>query len=161
MHVIKSQKFYELATIHFSPIYNLKVILLPLDLQVRNVIRRSYNTTNVAPTAKMFIDGKFVDSKTNEWIDLHDPATNELVTRVPKCTQDEMQAAVDSSKRAFKTWSQTSILTRQQVMLKLQAIIRANMSDLAKNITKEQGKTLVDAEGDVLRGLREYLSYLV
>lgn len=137
------------------------MILLPLDLQVRNVIRRSYNTTNVAPTAKMFIDGKFVDSKTNEWIDLHDPATNELVTRVPKCTQDEMQAAVDSSKRAFKTWSQTSILTRQQVMLKLQAIIRANMSDLAKNITKEQGKTLVDAEGDVLRGLREYLSYLV
>lgn len=107
----------------------------------------------------MFIDGKFVESKTNEWIDLNDPATNELVTRVPKCTQDEMQAAVDSSKRAFKTWSQTSILTRQQVMLRLQQIIRANMSDLAKNITKEQGKTLVDAEGDVLRGLRKFFSF--
>lgn len=66
-----------------------------------------------------------------------------------------MQAAVDSAKRAFKTWSQTSILTRQQVMLRLQQIIRANMADLAKNITKEQGKTHVDAEGDVLRGLRE------
>lgn len=104
----------------------------------------------------MFIDGKFVDSTTNDWIELKDPATNELVTRVPKCTQDEMQAAVDSSKRAFKSWSQTSILTRQQVMLKLQQIIRANMGDLAKNITKEQGKTLVDAEGDVLRGLRKF-----
>lgn len=104
----------------------------------------------------MFLDGKFVDSKTTEWIDLHDPATNEVVTRVPKCTQDEMNAAVESSKRAFKTWSQTSILTRQQVMFKLQQIIRANMSELAKNITKEQGKTLVDAEGDVLRGLREF-----
>lgn len=104
---------------------------------------------------KMFLDGKFVESKTNDWIDLHDPATNEVVTRVPKCTQDEMLAAVESSKRAFKTWSQTSILTRQQVMLKLQNIIRANMSELAKNITKEQGKTFVDAEGDVLRGLRE------
>lgn len=105
---------------------------------------------------KMFIDGKFVDSQTKDWIDLKDPATNELVTRVPKCTKDEMQAAVDSSKRAFKTWSQTSILTRQQVMLRLQQIIRANMSELAKNITKEQGKTFVDAEGDVLRGLREF-----
>lgn len=125
-------------------------------MQIRNVVKRSYNTSNVAPTVKMFIDGKFVDSKTSEWIELKDPATNELVTRVPKCTQDEMQAAVDSSKRAFKTWSQTSILTRQQVMLRLQQIIRANMGELAKNITKEQGKTLVDAEGDVLRGLREW-----
>lgn len=40
-------------------------------------------------------------------------------------------------------------------MLKLQNIIRNNMGELAKNITKEQGKTLVDAEGDVLRGLRK------
>lgn len=50
----------------------------------------------------MFIDGKFVDSKTTEWIDLHDPATNKVVTRVPKCTQDEMESAVESSKKAFK-----------------------------------------------------------
>jgi hypothetical protein len=50
----------------------------------------------------MFIDGKFVESKTNEWIDLHDPATNKLVTRVPKCTQDEMLQAVESSKAAYK-----------------------------------------------------------
>lgn len=63
---------------------------------------------------------------------------------------------MESSKRAYKTWSQSSILTRQQVMLKLQHIIRANMNVLAENITKEQGKTLIDAEGDVLRGLREY-----
>lgn len=67
-----------------------------------------------------------------------------------------MEDAVESSKRAYKTWSQTSILTRQQVMFKLQQIIRANMKFLAENITKEQGKTLIDAEGDVLRGLREY-----
>lgn len=39
-------------------------------------------------------------------------------------------------------------------MLKLQAIIKANMGELAKSITKEQGKTLIDAEGDVLRGLQ-------
>jgi malonate-semialdehyde dehydrogenase (acetylating) / methylmalonate-semialdehyde dehydrogenase len=42
-------------------------------------------------------------------------------------------------------------------MFKLQHIIRNNMSELAKNITTEQGKTLIDAEGDVLRGLREYI----
>lgn len=67
-----------------------------------------------------------------------------------------MTAAVESSKAAYKKWSQTSVLTRQSVMFKLQQIIRANMSELAKNITKEQGKTLVDAEGDVMRGLRKF-----
>lgn len=107
------------------------------------------------PTTKLFIDGKFVESQTTEWIDLHDPATNQLVTRVPKSTQSEMEAAVESSKAAYKSWSQTSILTRQQVMFKLAQIIRSNMKLLAENITKEQGKTLVDAEGDVLRGLRK------
>lgn len=116
-------------------------------------MRRCYSSTSV-PTTKMFIDGKFVDSKTNDWIDLHNPATNEIITRVPKCTQDEMQLAVDAAKKAFKTWSQSSILSRQQVMFKLQALIKENMSELAKNITKEQGKTIVDAEGDVLRGLQ-------
>lgn len=108
----------------------------------------------------MFIDGRFVESQTSDWIDLHDPATNELVTRVPKCTQAEMEGAVESSKKAYKQWSQSSVLTRQQVMFKLQQIIRSNMKLLAENITKEQGKTLIDAEGDVLRGLRKLILYL-
>lgn len=118
------------------------------------VSRRMYSSSSV-PTTKLFLDGKFVESKTNDWVDLHDPATNEIVTRVPKSTPQEMLAAVESAKAAYKSWSQTSILTRQSVMFKLAQIIRANMRLLAENITKEQGKTLIDAEGDVLRGLRE------
>lgn len=125
-----------------------------VGLQAHRALTRSYSSAPA--TTKMFIDGRFVESKTNAWIDLHDPAANDVVTRVPKCTQAEMEHAVESSKQAYKTWSQTSVLTRQQVMFKLQQIIRANMSVLAENITKEQGKTLVDAEGDVLRGLRAY-----
>lgn len=95
-----------------------------------------------------------VESKTNDWIDLRNPATNEVITRVPKATKDEMETAVEAAKAAYKTWSKTSILTRQQVMLRYQHIIRNNMKELAKSITEEQGKTTVDAEGDVLRGLQ-------
>lgn len=128
-------------------------LLRLVSLEARHVFQRAYSSSS-APTTKMFIDGKFVESKTTDWIDLCDPASNNVVTRVPKCTQNEMLGAVESSKKAFKSWSQTSILTRQQVMFKLQQIIRANMGELAKNITMEQGKTLMDAEGDVLRGLQ-------
>lgn len=125
-------------------------------LQMRSAVARRMYSSITAPTTKLFLDGKFVESKATEWIDLHDPATNEIVTRVPKSTQKEMLAAVESSKQAFESWSQTSILTRQQVMFKLAQIIRSNMKLLAENITKEQGKTLIDAEGDVLRGLRKF-----
>lgn len=115
--------------------------------------KRSYS--NVAPTTKLFIDGQFLESKASEWVDLNDPATNEVVTKVPISTTSEMEAAVESSKKAFESWSKTSVLTRQQLMLKLQAVIRRDIKKIAANITKEQGKTLIDAEGDVIRGLRK------
>ncbi|XP_013388898.2 probable methylmalonate-semialdehyde dehydrogenase [acylating], mitochondrial isoform X1 [Lingula anatina] len=106
------------------------------------------------PTTKLFINGQFVESKTSDWIDLHNPATNEVITRVPKATHDEMEAAVAGCKEAFKTWSETTILTRQQLMFKFQQLIKDNLKQIAALITKEQGKTLADAEGDVMRGLQ-------
>merc|ERR1712136_659193 len=109
---------------------------------------------HTVPTTKLFINNKMVESQATEWVDLHNPATNELVTRVPLSTRDEMETAVEAAKAAYRTWSKTSILTRQQVLLRYQHIIRSNMKLLAANITEEQGKTLVDAEGDVLRGLQ-------
>lgn len=129
-------------------------------LRTVSLIQKSFQHASLrgqhcaVPTTKLFINNKMVESKANEWIDLCDPATNEVITKVPKATKEEMENAVESAKAAYKTWSKTSILTRQQVMLRYQHIIRNNMKELAKSITQEQGKTLVDAEGDVLRGLQ-------
>lgn len=105
-------------------------------------------------STKYFIDNKFIESLAESWIDLHDPATNNLVTRVPQLTDAELKAAVDSAEKAFPTWKATSLLTRQQIMFKLVALIRQNWDRLAAIITLEQGKTLMDARGDVLRGLQ-------
>ncbi|KAF7555161.1 hypothetical protein G7Z17_g2386 [Cylindrodendrum hubeiense] len=101
-----------------------------------------------------FIDNKFKTSETTEFIELHDPSTNNLVTRVPQSTDSEMRAAVDSAQRAFPAWRATSVLHRQQIMFRLVALIRENWDRLAANITLEQGKTVADAKGDVLRGLQ-------
>ncbi|EME78971.1 uncharacterized protein MYCFIDRAFT_143173 [Pseudocercospora fijiensis CIRAD86] len=101
-----------------------------------------------------FLDNKFVASKASQWIDLHDPATNNLVTRVPQSTDEELKAAVDSAEKAFPAWSRTSLLHRQQIMFKYVALIRENWDRLAASITLEQGKTFADARGDVLRGLQ-------
>lgn len=101
-----------------------------------------------------FIDNKFVPSKATQWIDLHDPATNNLVTRVPQSTDQELKAAVESAQRAFPEWKRTSLLHRQQIMFKFVHLIREHWDRLAASITIEQGKTFADAKGDVLRGLQ-------
>jgi malonate-semialdehyde dehydrogenase (acetylating)/methylmalonate-semialdehyde dehydrogenase len=111
----------------------------------------SVDTVTVTP---WFIDNQFYESATTEFIDLFDPATNELVTRVPQNTDDELRAAVDSAEKAFPAWRATSVLTRQQIMFRFVALIREHWDRLAAVITQEQGKTLADAKGDVLRGLQ-------
>ena len=101
-----------------------------------------------------FVDNKFLNSSTKSYVDLHDPATNNLIARIPENTDAEMTAAVDSAERAFKEWSQISVLKRQQIMFRFVQLIRENWERLAASCTIEQGKTLADARGDVLRGLQ-------
>ena len=101
-----------------------------------------------------FIDNEFVKSNTAKWIDLHDPATNYLVTRVPQSTNEELRAAVASAQKAFPAWRVTSIIAKQYIIFKFVGLIRANWDRLAASITLEQGKTLKDARGDALRGLQ-------
>lgn len=103
---------------------------------------------------KNFIDNEFLPSTATEFFPVYDPATNNLVTRVPQTTDAELHAAVASSKKAFPAWRATSIMARQQVLFKFVHLIRSNWDRLAASITLEQGKTFEDAKGDVLRGLQ-------
>ena len=111
------------------------------------------NTQSAVPTVKLLIGGEFVESKTSQWRDIVNPATQEVLARVPFATAEEMDAAVASAKEAFKTWKKTPIGARARIFLKYQQLIRENMKELAAILTAEQGKTLPDAEGDVFRGL--------
>src|SRR6202789_944737 len=101
------------------------------------------------PTVKMLLDGKLVESRTSEWHDVINPATQEVLAQVPFATDDELDAAVASAKRAFKTWKNTPLAARARIMLKLQALVRGQVSCMPKTLRPEQGKTLADAEGDV------------
>ena len=106
-----------------------------------------------SPTVKLLLDGKFIESQTNEWHDVINPATQEVLAQVPYSTDAEINAAVASAKEAYKTWKNTPIAARARIMLKLQGLVREHMSRIAQTLSAEQGKTLADAEGDVFRGL--------
>ena len=102
---------------------------------------------------KQLINGQFVDSNTSEWIDITDPATQEVIAKVPQTTDNEINQAVAAAQAAFQTWRKTPITTRARIFLKYQALIRDHMDELAEILTAEQGKTIADARGDVFRGL--------
>ncbi|MGE6795041.1 CoA-acylating methylmalonate-semialdehyde dehydrogenase [Psychrobacter okhotskensis] len=102
---------------------------------------------------QQLINGQFVDSNTSEWIDITDPATQEVIAKVPQTTDDEINQAIAAAQKAFQTWRKTPITTRARIFLKYQALIRDHMDELAEILTAEQGKTIADARGDVFRGL--------
>lgn len=102
---------------------------------------------------QQLINGQFVNSNTSEWIDITDPATQEVIAKVPQTTDDEINQAVAAAQAAFQTWRKTPITTRARIFLKYQALIREHMDELAEILTAEQGKTIADARGDVFRGL--------
>ena len=106
-----------------------------------------------AATVKLLINGQFVESKAKEWRDVVNPATQEVIARVPMCDTAEVGEAVKAAAAAYKTWKNTPLGARARIMLKLQELIRRDMKKLAACLTNEQGKTLPDAEGDVFRGL--------
>ncbi|WP_339520293.1 CoA-acylating methylmalonate-semialdehyde dehydrogenase [Pseudomonas proteolytica] len=103
--------------------------------------------------AKLLINGEWVESKTTEWQNIVNPATQQVLARVPFATADEVNAAIDAAQRAFQTWKLTPIGARMRIMLKLQALIREHSKRIAAVLSAEQGKTIADAEGDIFRGL--------
>lgn len=100
-----------------------------------------------------FIGGKFVESQGITLVEVVNPATQEVVSQVPSSTYEEFKAAVNSAKQAFAAWKNTSVFTRQRIMIKLQELIRRDKEKLALVISTEQGKTMKSALADILHSL--------
>ncbi|KAK4401801.1 Methylmalonate-semialdehyde dehydrogenase [acylating], mitochondrial [Sesamum angolense] len=122
-------------------VYNVKAKLRQGNLTVRRL------KTLRSPSAA---DG---NSDPSTSFDHGKTATQQVVAQVPLATGEELKAAVFAAKRAFMSWRNTPVTTRQRIMFKLQELIRRDTDKLASNITSEQGKTLKDAFNDVSRGI--------
>ncbi len=72
---------------------------------------------------------------------------------MPQATQEEMALAASSAAEAFKTWRHTPVSVRQRVFFRLQELIHKHENRIVDAIVRENGKTIVDAKGDVFRGL--------
>ncbi len=96
---------------------------------------------------KNLIDGEMVDN--GEWLDVLNPANEQVVGRVPACGKDELDRAVAAARRAFKTWKKTSQEERQQVVQGIAAAIKDNADELYRLLTTEQGKPHQQAQQEI------------
>src|SRR3546814_18778538 len=96
---------------------------------------------SAVPRIPLLSGGKLVQSKTTEWRDVINPATQEVVAQVPFATKEELDPAVANSKEAFQKWPSTSQGARTRIMLNLQKLVRDNTAALAKSISLEHVKT--------------------
>ena len=108
---------------------------------------------STAPAVPLYIGGKTVQSASKEWRDVVNPATQEVVARVPMATRAEVDQAVANAREAYASWRNTPLSARMRIMLKFQQLLRENVTRIAELVTLEHGKTLPDAEGEVMRGL--------
>ncbi len=98
-----------------------------------------------------YINGQYVESKTEKYTDAYNPSTGEVTARVPCCTVDEVNAAVEAAKKAFPGWAATPVLKRVQILYKVRELILEHMEELTYLVAEENGKCWKEAEGDVLK----------
>ena len=96
---------------------------------------------------KNLIDGEMVDN--GEWLEVLNPANEQVVGRVPASGKDELDRAVAAARRAFKTWKKTSHEERQQVVQGIAAAIKENADELFRLLTTEQGKPHAQAQQEI------------
>ncbi|WP_420567512.1 CoA-acylating methylmalonate-semialdehyde dehydrogenase [Thalassovita sp.] len=100
-----------------------------------------------------FINGQHVKGTSGRFAEVFNPATGEQIAKVPLATPAEMDAAIAAAAEAQPAWAATNPQRRARVMMKLAALIEENMDELAEMLSREHGKTIPDAKGDVQRGL--------
>ena len=100
-----------------------------------------------------YVDGAAVSGASGRFGDVYDPATGTVTAHVAFAGADEVDRAVAAAREAFATWSETPPPRRAAVLFKFRELVVANADRLATTITREHGKTLEDAKGEVQRGL--------
>src|SRR5271170_6517970 len=110
-------------------------------------------STAVATSVQLphFINGQWVESIASEWLDVPNPATGDVLARVPLAGADEVNGAVEAAAAGFPAWRRTPPEDRIQPLFKLKALLEENIDEISRIITQENGKTFTEAKAEMRR----------
>ena len=100
-----------------------------------------------------YVNGEWVASTSTELLDVVNPATTEVMARVPLSTAQEVQMAIRAAKDAFPEWRETPPVTRARYLFRLRDLMEDEFEDLARTIVQEEGKCIDEARGEVRRAI--------
>lgn len=100
-----------------------------------------------------FIGGEWVKAETEREDLVPNPATGEILARVPLSTRSDLDRAVQTAEEAFQTWSKVPVPRRARIMFKYQQLLVEHWEELARLVTLENGKNYSEAYGEVQRGI--------
>ncbi|KPP92549.1 aldehyde dehydrogenase family protein [Erythrobacter sp. HL-111] len=101
----------------------------------------------MAKQYRNLINGEMIE--TGEWLDVVNPANEEVIGQVPACGKDELDKAVAAARAAFKTWRKTPIDDRRAAIMAISAAIKENADELFRLLTSEQGKPHAQAQQEI------------
>ena len=100
-----------------------------------------------------YVNGKWVDSDSTSQLDVRNPATGQLLARVPLSTKEDVNRAVAAARAAFPSWRATPVLERARYLFKMKNVMEDHFEELALILVEELGKALPDARAEIRRGI--------
>ncbi|WP_414583437.1 CoA-acylating methylmalonate-semialdehyde dehydrogenase [Scytonema sp. PCC 10023] len=108
---------------------------------------------NANHTLPNYINGQWCTSSATEYLDVINPATTEVLAKVPLSPASEINQAAETAAEAFVSWRRTPPTERVQYLFKLKNLLEEHLEDLARTITLECGKTLAESTGEMRRAI--------
>lgn len=99
----------------------------------------------------LYIDGEFIQGGDRHEQDVFDPATGQVIGKLPHATRADLDRALAAAQRAFETWKNTSPMEKSRILRKVGEMTRGQANEIGRNITLDQGKPLAEAVSEVLR----------
>lgn len=100
-----------------------------------------------------YINGAWFESAASQFLEVRNPATDEVLARVPLSPAEEIAQAASAAAKAQAQWRRVPATQRIQYLFKLKELLEASFDDLARSITIENGKVLEDARGEMRRAI--------
>ena len=101
----------------------------------------------------LWIGGKPTPSRTTRYGEVTNPATGEFLRHVPFATAEDIDAAAAAALKAWPAWRAAPALRRARILMRFRELMEAHKKDLARLVSEEHGKTRIDAEGSITRGI--------
>lgn len=108
---------------------------------------------------KMYIDGQFIENQSGKWINVLNPSTEEVISKMPDGTPEDVRAAIDAAEKAQPSWERLTSIERARYLTRIAQGIRKREKELTEVIVREGGKTQGLANVEVLF-TADYLDYM-